>query len=182
MIELPHDCPPWVTPFIVRTQRLVLAPCCAAGAQQLARIMQAPQVHEPFFVGRPQLAQLQAEPGQWQQHEGGWQARREFNLVARLADGGEVVGCVQFFPQLIAYFVAPHFWQQGYGSEMVAASCVDVPRLLGIRTLESGVIRENIGSRRILEKSGFRFSGLDMRPWQGRSGKVAMLWYRRQFA
>ncbi len=178
---MPSPCLSWAAPYRIRTPRLWLAPACEATAPQLAQIMLAPRVHEPFFVGRPSPAQLQADGEQWQQQPERWQRDQEFNLVARLHEGGEVVGCVQLFPQLIAYFVAPRFWHQGYASEMVAARCEVLPRLLGIARLERAVIRENLASRRVLEKSGFHFSGMELRQWQGRPGQVAMLWYRRDF-
>lgn len=177
-----NEATPWDAPFIVHTRRMRLGPCTQDAAAKLAEIIADPQVYEPFYVGRPQPRTLQADAANWLQTEIGWSHMQQFNLLATLLDSGEVVGCVQFTPGQIGYFVAPRFWRQALGREMVAASCDHIPYLLGITLLETSVMRENIGSRRILEQCGFDFVGLSKMHLTGRAGQVAMLRYQKHCA
>jgi RimJ/RimL family protein N-acetyltransferase len=178
----PSKLAPWAQPFVVSTARLQLAPCDAASALQLASIVTDVRVYEPFYGGRPQSTWREDSSAHWLQSQHDWERRHTFNLVASLHQTGEVVGCVQLFPHQIAYFVAPQFWRQGLGCEMVATCCEKIPPMLGIAVLETMVIRENLASRRVLEHSGFTFSGLTSMDWTGRAGTVSMLKYRRNTA
>ena len=98
----------------------------------------------------------------------------------RLRDG-EPVGAVQFFGRQLAYFLAPSVWQRrGLGSEMVEAVCRHYPPLLGLTRVQASVLRDNVGSRRILEANGFVFAGLATRRWRGMPGIATMLYYERR--
>ena len=174
--------PDWAHGFELHTARLLLAPCDSNAAVALAEIIADEQVHEPYFVGRLRSTLPQTATEAWLQTPDRWRDRHQFSLAVRLRDSGSVIGCVQFTPHNVGYFVAPRFWRQGLGREMVAASCQQIAPLLGIGLLETSVIRENLASRRILEQSGFTFSGLLTRNLAGRTGQASMLHYRRNLA
>lgn len=55
----------------------------------------------------------------------------------------------------VAYFFAPSVWGRGYASELVARS-LEVARQGGASTVRAFAHPENAGSRRVLEKAGFR--------------------------
>lgn len=69
---------------------------------------------------------------------------------------GQVVGHVASFfrngVQEVGYWIGREFWGRGYASTALAKFLPLVP----IRPLHANLIRSNIGSRRVLEKAGFR--------------------------
>jgi [ribosomal protein S5]-alanine N-acetyltransferase len=55
----------------------------------------------------------------------------------------------------VGYFFHPDVWGQGYATELVA-TCMDLAdRVLKLPAVTAFARRENIGSRRVLEKAGF---------------------------
>ena len=68
----------------------------------------------------------------------------------------QVVGHVACFPrdgvQEVGYWIGREYWGRGYASEALAQFLPLVP----IRPLYAGLINTNLGSRRVLEKSGFK--------------------------
>lgn len=70
--------------------------------------------------------------------------------------GGQVVGHVACFVrdgmQEVGYWIGREFWGRGYASIALAKFLPIVP----IRPLYANLIQSNIGSRRVLEKSGFK--------------------------
>jgi len=166
----------WSAPFTLDTPRLCIAPCDNEAALALAKIVMDPRVYAPFYVGQQARFPAAVDLQYWIQLAHDWKDKSRFNLAVRLRGAGAVIGHIQFTPVQVAYFVHPEYWQNGYGREMLSAAC-HIPRLLGIGTLEARVIRENIGSRRILEHIGFAFKGITTRAWGGGSGTVTMLRY-----
>jgi RimJ/RimL family protein N-acetyltransferase len=147
---------------------LVLAPFSDEDAELLDAIAADPRVAQAYWVGRP--GRLRATFARPEQQQGA------LRLCARTADG-VVLGLVQCTGGQLSYFLRPDAWGRGYGTEMVAAACASPElRMAGIR---AEVIRENLASRRILERLGFRFSTIYQRAWSGRPGRVAMLVYER---
>jgi RimJ/RimL family protein N-acetyltransferase len=169
----------WANNWSCRTGRLRLAKCDMKQAAHVADIISDPQVQEPYCVGRSVSDTSILAADKWLQTKHGWRNSRELNLVACKAESGEAVGYIQFNHNRIGYFVAPRFWRQGLGREMVLASCEQVAPLLSLQVLEATVIRENIGSRRILEQCGFFFDGLTTAIHSATRAPVAMLRYRR---
>jgi len=60
---------------------------------------------------------------------------------------------------------------------VVSAAITALARLFGMSRLDALVVRENPGSRRVLEKTGFVFRGLETRSWVG-GGRQMVLRYR----
>jgi ribosomal-protein-alanine N-acetyltransferase len=86
-----------------------------------------------------------------------------------------VVGAAQLFDGEISYCIDPTFWYQGYGYEFVHAICDIARDRLGLKRLFAKVLRDNPRSRRILERLGFLFCGLEYLPHAFRGGKYAVL-------
>ena len=55
----------------------------------------------------------------------------------------------------VGYFFHPSAWEQGYASEMVAASMAIADHTLWLAEVRAFAHPENAGSRRVLEKAGF---------------------------
>jgi RimJ/RimL family protein N-acetyltransferase len=86
-----------------------------------------------------------------------WAGRRELpNTWQRtIVADGQVVGHVQSFVrdgvQEVGYWLGREFWGRGYASAALAQFLPLVP----VRPLYANLAKSNIGSRRVLEKSGF---------------------------
>lgn len=60
----------------------------------------------------------------------------------------------------ISYFIGDKkFWGKGYGTEAVQAITEFSFKNLGLEIIMAGVYQSNIGSQRVLEKSGYSFEG-----------------------
>jgi RimJ/RimL family protein N-acetyltransferase len=146
--------------------RLVLAPCNDADGAVLEAIAAEPRVAHQLWVGLPgRLRAELARPGQ---------VPGALRLCARAADGA-VIGFVQCVGGQLSYFIRPDAWGQGLGSEMVEAVCA-LPAMRQA-VIRAEVMRENLASRRILERAGFRYVSMFLRPWTGRPGRATMLAY-----
>ncbi|HEY7811237.1 MAG TPA: GNAT family N-acetyltransferase [Allosphingosinicella sp.] len=77
-----------------------------------------------------------------------------------LADG-EVAGYITSFVQMgqpsISYWIGRHWWGRGVATKALAAFLVELTE----RPLYARVVKDNLGSRRVLEKNGFRICGED---------------------
>jgi RimJ/RimL family protein N-acetyltransferase len=80
-------------------------------------------------------------------------------VTCRRSDGA-FIGGIKVSNRRLSYFVAPAHWAQGYGTEMVMTYCRLIWPETGLQPLEAHLLRENLASRRILERVGFRFGGL----------------------
>jgi RimJ/RimL family protein N-acetyltransferase len=80
----------------------------------------------------------------------------------------------------LAYAVAAQLRGRGYGGEMVRLLCRQAAREGGVEWVRAQVARENIASRRILERQGFAFDGLIHPVIQGR--RTAVLNYALRLA
>jgi RimJ/RimL family protein N-acetyltransferase len=73
---------------------------------------------------------------------------------------GTLVGCIGLVnkPPTVNYFLGPEHWGKGYATEALVAFldwCAERFRLTEIR---AGALHDNVGSHRVLEKAGFRFT------------------------
>lgn len=163
-------------PLEVETARLVIRPSDPGTAAELRLLLADPRVAEPYFgCSNPTERRAQARP--WVQSEHDWTQRSLLTLSVRARAAGMLVGAVRFDHGRLSYLVNPRYWRQGYGAEMVRACCLCAQRDLGLDELHANVIRENFGSRRILEGAGFVFAGLMPRDEQGHSSAVTILRY-----
>jgi RimJ/RimL family protein N-acetyltransferase len=156
----------------IETRRLTLTGCDAQADEALARIVAQPRVYEPYYMEPASIRSAVADAESW------WaQNAALFNVVARERNGGRIVGVVQFEGNRLAYLVDPELWKRGFGVEMVTACMAQVPALFSLRELHASLLRENRASQRILERAGFRFSGLEQMRW-GTGAARAVLNYR----
>lgn len=176
------DTTDWADPFRLETARLSIEPCSAAAARSVQLIVSDPRVAQPYYLGQTSALLPVGALEDWQQSSDGWARHARFNFAVASRSDSQVVGCVQFTTTQLSYFVAPAFWRQGYGREMVLACCQQLPQRLGIHALQAIVVRENMASRRILEHAGFAFSALATQPRSDRRGAVMVLHCRREFA
>jgi ribosomal-protein-alanine N-acetyltransferase len=86
-----------------------------------------------------------------------------------------IIGAAGLCNGEISYCVDPEFWHQGYGYELAQAVCGIARDRLGAERLLAKVLRDNLISRRILERLGFLFCGLEYLPHAYRAGKYAVL-------
>lgn len=167
----------WRKNFSHGTKNLKIYPCDLLSARHIAKIASIPSVAEPYFVGNYSNAIEMPRCAHWWQRCDDLVRLNTLNLAAR-NKYDEVVGFIQLLESRISYFVAPQAWGKGLGFEMAEAVCGHYAQLLNISTMHASVIRENNNSRRILEKVGFEFKGLDYRSWAGRRGVATMLKYQ----
>ncbi|MEO6788745.1 MAG: GNAT family N-acetyltransferase [Chthoniobacteraceae bacterium] len=159
----------------LRTRRLDIRACDTCdGAAALGQILAHQAVYEAFY-----LQAMPRDPAQRILEPWGCRApgERVSDWVARERGSGRVTGAVQFAGDNLGFFVSPDAWGQGYGREMVLACCERLPARLGLTELEATVMRENVASRRILERAGFAFAGLHTEP-RPRLGVLTLLRYR----
>jgi ribosomal-protein-alanine N-acetyltransferase len=92
----------------------------------------------------------------------------DFAYAIVLRDSHEFVGCCSVGPHSaaekfhwgIGYTLAKRFWGRGYGTEAVSAvgrMAISIPEVLRVSAV---VDVENVGSARVLEKSGFVREGI----------------------
>ena len=82
----------------------------------------------------------------------------EQTWIRTIVVDGNVVGHVMCFPrdgvQEIGYWIGRGFWGRGYASAALAQFLPTIP----FRPLYAGLAKSNAGSRRVLEKSGFKLA------------------------
>lgn len=137
----------------IESGRIRIGACDEAGKAELVGILSDRRVCELYFAGGSR-AGIQAKVGEWglQDHTGLFTVRERAS--------GNVIGCIELVASHLSYFVAPVRWGQGYGSEMVTVFLAQLWALRESNVMYTTVVRENIASRRILEKAGFDFSGI----------------------
>ncbi len=107
---------------------------------------------------------------------------QKFALALRNTD--EVVGCMAVADKNggsgeLGYWIARSHWGQGLASEAVPAVIAAAERDPELRHLFATTDPENLASRRLLERSGFRFSGEVRREKATRRGTPIACLYER---
>lgn len=90
-------------------------------------------------------------------------------LAIRTLHEDRLVGGIERADGQLAFFIDSDHWGQGYASEAVTGLLQGVWAGL---TLHAVVIRDNVASRRVLERTGFRFVRIN-------PGGGCLLRYRR---
>jgi RimJ/RimL family protein N-acetyltransferase len=108
------------------------------------------------------------------------EGRVQFTGVCRNNVQGlfELTGAARIEQGQLSYFIAPDRWMLGFGFELVNAVCFFARKHLALEKLYARVLRENVASRRILERLGFVFCGLAYRNHTSRPGYFAVLHYK----
>jgi RimJ/RimL family protein N-acetyltransferase len=99
-------------------------------------------------------------------------------------DTREFIGCCGLQAQEdgngleIGYWLGEPYWNRGFATE-AAQTLIDFGfRHFDIDFIDGRVRVMNIGSRRVLQKSGFQFQGTGMAPSLALGGMVAVEWFR----
>lgn len=128
---------------------LLVAPLAPADLDAALALVLQPRVREPLFAGPPLTPDT---------------LRQRTYFVARLAPQGPVVGLLGLHAEGLSYAIDPALWGRGLGGELLATACHTLAPAAGLRRLQALVQRDNLRSRRLLERTGFRFCGLRPMP------------------
>ncbi|WP_407569907.1 GNAT family N-acetyltransferase [Deinococcus altitudinis] len=98
---------------------------------------------------------------EWSVFEAHWERIRqvESNVMKTIVVNGDVAGNAASFIQeeqrFVGYWLDRSYWGQGVATRAVSALLLEVTA----RPLYAHVVEHNMGSRRVLEKNGFRLIG-----------------------
>jgi len=147
---------------VIETTRLNIAPATRLEHEQLSQLSLDHRVAATLWPAteRRLLPRMDSER----------RTAGNFLLAIRIRDQGRLVGAIEFSGIDIAFFMEPEFWGNGFASEALQAVCARM--VPDETTVQAFVMRENVASRRVLEKAGFAFTGL-------RRGRVSILRYTR---
>jgi RimJ/RimL family protein N-acetyltransferase len=147
---------------VIETTRLNIAPSTRLEHEQLTQLSLDHRVAATLWPAteRRLLPRMDSER----------RTAGNFLLAIRIRDRDRLVGAIEFSGIDIAFFVEPAFWGNGFASEALQAVCARM--VPDETTVQAFVMRENVASRRVLEKACFEFAGL-------RSGRASILRYTR---
>lgn len=148
-----HDPQHTIKVETIETGRISITPCDEAGKGLLQAVLADRRVCDMYFAGVSRHS-MQVKMDAW-----GGQGDVDMFAV-RERSSGNVIGCIELIASHLSYFVAPACWGQGYASEMVVSFLARLPALRELDAVYTTVVRENMASRRILEKTGFDFAGI----------------------
>ncbi|HTM20496.1 MAG TPA: GNAT family N-acetyltransferase [Kofleriaceae bacterium] len=153
--------------LVLRTPRLVLAPIVPADAADMWPYVSDPEL--PRFMvweAHQDRAETEAFIARVTQER-----TEDRSMVWTLRENGEFRGCMGLHGITgmfvawrvdraeLGYWLAPPFHGRGLATEAGAAVVDFAFRKLGLHKVTVGCITDNTGSRRVIEKLGFRFVG-----------------------
>jgi len=159
-----------MTHYFLRSERLGFRPWSTDDVELAAAVWEDPRVTR--FVGGPFARERVIER---LEHEIATMNSRgvQYWPTFRLADGAHV-GCAGLKPSRsgddvleLGFYVRPEHWGLGYASESARAVIEHAFDVLGVRALFAGHHPANDGSRRVLERMGFRYSHHELYPPTG---------------
>jgi RimJ/RimL family protein N-acetyltransferase len=156
--QKPAEAPREQSVAVLETERLVLRAPRAEDAQAIAFLVNDRRIAEntariphPYTLADAEsfIASANTAAGQ-----------RAFLITSRdgLILGGCGVGTVRSTTPEIGYWLGVAFWGRGYATEAARAVIDHAFTDLGHERLEAGARVSNPGSRRVLEKCGFRWT------------------------
>lgn len=160
---------------VIDTARLKLRPLCADDARRLAELASDPQVSRMTTRIPHPYGLADAE---------GFIAAQAANASGRVfaiqGEGERLIGVVGLhsepptpWPEL-GYWLGRDYWGRGYATE-AARAVVDWARAGGRRALASSHFSDNPASGRVLEKTGFLYTGDRDRRLSAARGEAAEL-------
>jgi ribosomal-protein-alanine N-acetyltransferase len=158
----------------IRTHRLAIRPTCEEDVDGLLNILRFKRVAcsflEPRILNEADARnELIQGPCTWKHEQ-----RLQWTAMSGLAPCG-VAGAARIDHGEISYYVHPTLWHQGYGLELVQAVCNIAREQLALEALHASVLRDNLASRRILDRLGFEFCRLEYLPHALLAGSFAVL-------
>ena len=139
-----------------RPPAVVLIPFSDDDTPRILEMLAHPQLRERIFDRKERRVTYAQACEQWT-----FTSRADIvRWTVRERLGGPAVGCLLIEDGTLAYFICPTRWACGLGSGALARLVQDghAPP-----NLEAIVERDNVASRRMLERCGFRFVGLHHR-------------------
>lgn len=144
------------------TSRLILRAWQPGDADALYRIVQEPGILDYFPRTTP-------PPPEWpmkyiNHHQEHWRQRGYGHWAVTLRETGQVIGWngLEFLPETqeteVAYLLSHAFWGQGLATEAAKAAVVYGLETARLDFIIGLVHPLNIGSQRVLEKSGLAFT------------------------
>lgn len=97
--------------------------------------------------------------------------------AAPIGEDSRLIGAAYLEGRELAYFVERPLWGKGLGADLVRGACHVAITFLGLPGLQASVQRENLASRKVLERNGFRFAGLRKASHRLGPGRLAVLQY-----
>jgi RimJ/RimL family protein N-acetyltransferase len=147
------------------TARLVLEPQVAAHAEAMFEVLADPRIYEFENAPPRSPAWLRERYARLESRRSADGREQWLNWVLRLADGA-LIGYVQATVRAdaraaIAYELNSRHWGRGLAHEAVAAMIGELASAYGVRRLSAVFKRDNVRSRRLLERLGFGPGGPD---------------------
>jgi RimJ/RimL family protein N-acetyltransferase len=99
-----------------------------------------------------------------------------------LRGDSSLIGMVAFHDDYLRYFLAPVYWGQGYGRELVRMSVNHLAPLRRVRCVKAVVARGNLRSEVVLVANGFHFSGLRRESFDDMPNARVAFVYKRQIS
>jgi RimJ/RimL family protein N-acetyltransferase len=140
--------------FRIETARLVIRPIEQAEIADFYAIAKRREIAENLAsIPHPMSEEVAA----------GWLAERAFRNLPDFVAGifkpdGTLIGCIGIsdYPVTTYYFIASEYWGHGYASEVLNPFLDWCVNQYGITEIKVGVHQENVGSIKVLERSGFK--------------------------
>jgi RimJ/RimL family protein N-acetyltransferase len=150
-----------IAPFHVETARLRAEPLGPCHRDGLLAMLEDPRVGATLGgIATPEQvdSQLTLMAEHWAQCGFGWYAWIEGETGALVARGGPKRAHIAGRDEVeIGWTVVPERWNQGYATELGAASLVIAFGPLGLADVVSFTLPHNWASRRVMEKLGFAY-------------------------
>jgi len=153
-----------LTPLLLTTERLSMQPIEEDDWWLFRKLYQDASVMR--FIGDLDTpAQIRSR---FEQRLGYWDRNADFwlCLTIRERDTGNAVGLTGFFPDWrpyqqgeVGFIISPEHQGRGYAVESLRAVLDFAFDQCGFHRLQANVLEGNDGSRRVLEKCGFRLEG-----------------------
>lgn len=153
-----------LTPLLLTTERLSMQPIEEDDWWLFQKLYQDANVMR--FIGELDTpAQIRSR---FEQRLGYWDRYADFwlCLIVRERDTGAAVGLTGFFPDWrpyqqgeVGFIISPEHQGKGYAVESLRAVLDFAFEQCGFHRLQANVLEGNDGSRRVLEKCGFRLEG-----------------------
>ncbi len=144
---------------VIEATRLTLEPQVAAHAQEMFAVLGDPAIYEYENEPPPSLEWLRARFTRLESRCSSDAKEQWLNWVIRLPTS-ELAGYVQATVRsdgraAIAYALASRYWGRGIAYQAVQAMISELMQHHGVRGLTAVLKRENLRSRRLLERLGF---------------------------
>lgn len=147
-------------PWVIDTARTRIEPMTATDAPALRAIVTRPETGRMLFIFPPDLSDAGAAAII---EENRWRGGRPVRLAIR--QDGRFIGSIGIGSgdePSIFYFLAPEVSGQGLASEVVAGFTRAALKRFGLKAIRAEVFTDNPASARVLEKAGFRQTGVEM--------------------